>query len=84
MPYKVFLDKRVEKSFDKIDKKLITKILDSVSELKNFSQKSKNIKKLQTPFDGYRKRIGDYRILFKVSGTEIFVYSVKHRKDAYK
>lgn len=43
-----------------------------------------NVKKLKTPLVGYRLRIGDYRILFLIDGKIIRVYSIRHRKDAYK
>ena len=33
---------------------------------------------------GYWKlRSGDYRIVFKVTGSEIYIYTIRHRKDAY-
>jgi len=45
---------------------------------------AKDVKKLKTPFPGYRIRQGDYRILFTVKNQVITIYSIKHRKDAYK
>ncbi|HEY4489154.1 MAG TPA: type II toxin-antitoxin system RelE/ParE family toxin [Candidatus Paceibacterota bacterium] len=41
-------------------------------------------KKLRTPFPGYRLRCGEYRILYTIEDTYIKVYSVRHRKDAYR
>ncbi len=41
-------------------------------------------KKLEAPFEGYRIRKGDYRILFEVEGDIVTVYRVRHRKDAYR
>jgi mRNA interferase RelE/StbE len=41
-------------------------------------------KKLKTPYDGYRIRIGEYRILFVIEKNLLTVYSIKHRKDAYR
>ena len=32
----------------------------------------------------YRLRVGDYRVLFEVEGSEIVVYRVRHRRDAYR
>jgi mRNA interferase RelE/StbE len=34
--------------------------------------------------DGYRLRVGDYRILFDMAGTEIIVYNIGPRGQAYK
>jgi mRNA-degrading endonuclease RelE of RelBE toxin-antitoxin system len=28
-------------------------------------------------------RVGFYRVLFQLEGSTIFVYAVKHRRDAY-
>jgi mRNA interferase RelE/StbE len=42
------------------------------------------IKKLKSPFDGYRLRVGDYRILFTREGNEITIYDMGHRKEVYK
>jgi len=35
--------------------------------------------------DGYRLRVGDYRLLYRVddAAKRIYVYRIKHRKDAY-
>lgn len=42
-----------------------------------------NIKKLTNFTPEYRLRIGDYRILFELSGNEVIVYRITHRKQAY-
>jgi len=33
---------------------------------------------------GYRFRIGDYRVIFDIEGTDIVVLRVGHRKEIYK
>lgn len=42
-----------------------------------------NVKKLSAQEKKYRLRVGLYRILFQLEGSIIFVYAVKHRRDAY-
>jgi mRNA interferase RelE/StbE len=42
-----------------------------------------NVKKLSAQEKKYRLRVGAYRILFQLEGPTIFVYAVKHRRDAY-
>ena len=42
-----------------------------------------NTKKLVSR-EGFRLRVGDYRIIYAISRTEITVLSVAHRKDAYR
>ena len=40
---------------------------------------------LKRSLKGYRKiRIGDYRIIYKIHGKEIFILKIGHRKDIYK
>ena len=41
-------------------------------------------KPLRATLKGYWKlRVGDYRLVFSVNGTEIVVFAVCHRKDVY-
>ena len=42
-----------------------------------------DVKKLTARERKYRLRVGSYRILFQLEATTIFVYAVKHRKEAY-
>ena len=42
-------------------------------------------KPLQRTLKGYWKlRVGDYRIVFKVSSTSIFIFGIIHRKEVYR
>ncbi|MDO8643645.1 MAG: type II toxin-antitoxin system RelE/ParE family toxin [bacterium] len=36
--------------------------------------------------DGFRIRVGDYRILYRIddANKKIFIYRVKHRKEVYR
>lgn len=39
---------------------------------------------LRKTLKGYWKlRIGDYRVVFKIVGTELWIYGIIHRKDVY-
>jgi len=40
---------------------------------------------LQRTLKGYWKlRVGDYRIVFKVSSASIFIFGIIHRKEVYR
>ncbi|OHA18090.1 MAG: hypothetical protein A2836_01725 [Candidatus Taylorbacteria bacterium RIFCSPHIGHO2_01_FULL_45_63] len=84
--YRIFLTAKAEKEY----KKLPSRVAQDVSRLfggefsDNPLSKTLDINKLRVPFLGYRLRIGSYRILFVIEGKTITVYSIKHRKDAYK
>ncbi len=42
-------------------------------------------KPLQRTLKGYWKlRVGEYRIVFKISGNEIRIYGIIHRKKVYR
>jgi mRNA interferase RelE/StbE len=42
-------------------------------------------KPLLGPYKGTRSlRVGPYRILYEVSGRDINIYSIKHRRDVYR
>jgi mRNA-degrading endonuclease RelE of RelBE toxin-antitoxin system len=43
-----------------------------------------DVKKLSKPLNGYRLRLGDYRVLFRIEPGFIIVYSIRNRKDAYR
>ena len=39
---------------------------------------------LRKDLKGYRKlRVGDYRVVFKVSGSEVWILGIRHRKSIY-
>ena len=43
-----------------------------------------DVKKLTTTEKRYRLRVGNYRVLFRLEGSQISVYAVKARKEAYE
>jgi mRNA interferase RelE/StbE len=45
---------------------------------------SGDVKKLSAKEHKYRLRVGDYRVLFRLEGRQISVYSVRDRKEAYE
>ena len=42
-----------------------------------------SVKRLHRFDIGYRLRLGDYRILFDLAGTEIIIRRILHRRHAY-
>lgn len=40
---------------------------------------------LRRSLKGYRKlRVGDYRVIYEIVGTEIRIYAIGHRKEIYE
>jgi mRNA interferase RelE/StbE len=46
--------------------------------------KVSNIKKLSNFSPSYRKRVGNYRVLFDKTDDKIIVYRILHRKESYR
>ena len=39
---------------------------------------------LRKDLKGYRKlRVGDYRVVFKISGSDVWILGIRHRKSIY-
>ena len=43
-----------------------------------------DVKRLTDYTPEYRLRVGDHRVLFEVEASKVIVYSILHRKDAYR
>lgn len=44
-----------------------------------------DVKKLTNHTPEYRLRVGDYRVLFEIDGTDrVSVYRIMHRREAYR
>lgn len=61
--YKVLLKKSIEKSLSGLPKEIRGRIGLALDQLADLGTKASQVKN-QTPLSGYRKRVGDYRILF--------------------
>ncbi|MCL2215169.1 MAG: type II toxin-antitoxin system RelE/ParE family toxin [Treponema sp.] len=79
---KVVLEKRAAKYLDNMDTVNGQRIKQALISLAK-EPPSGDIIKLQGK-DGYRLRVGDYRIVFDVTGTEVIVYKIAPRGQAYK
>jgi len=82
--YKVLLTQKVTKELEKIPKPANTHIVIALDELVKLGTSAANTKKLQTPFPGYRKRVGKYRILYEINEDIIIVYKISKRADVYR
>ena len=83
MAYRLYLSARAEREFQKLERTPQEQVVFVFESLQS-DPFTANIKKLKRPFSGYRVRKGDYRILFTLERDTITVYSIKHRKDAYR
>ncbi|OGU77357.1 MAG: hypothetical protein A2499_04230 [Stygiobacter sp. RIFOXYC12_FULL_38_8] len=84
MPFVVLIPKKVEKQIAALPVEVIERVLLLLGGLTNnpFPQNSKKLKNR----NGYRLRIGEYRIIYEINENErsIIVLRVAHRKEVYK
>ncbi len=81
--HKLLFTKRAEKEFASLPQVVQKRIAEAFEELITLGVKASNIKKLQTPFPGFRKRVGNYRILFEINIEIIIIYRITKRSEAY-
>ena len=82
--YTAVLSKKAQKALDKFSDHIADPILDAIADLEE-NPKPIGYKKL-TGRDGYRIRVGDYRIIYDVFDSELIIdiVTLGHRKDIYK
>ena len=81
MPH-LFLTRRFQKSFERLDVKNQERIKNALLKIKDNPGTGK---RLTGDLDGeFSYRVGDYRIIYTVEGENIWVETVSHRRDVYK
>jgi mRNA interferase RelE/StbE len=84
MGYQLLIEKKAKKQLSSISEPYFTRIVDAIEKL-SFEPRPMGSRKL-IGRDGYRLRVGDYRIIYSIKDKElvIFVLEIGHRKDIYK
>lgn len=81
--YELLLLPPAQKDLDKLEAPVLARILKKIRALSEDARPPGCLK--LTDEEGYRIRIGDYRILYRIDDElkRVYLYRVKHRKDAY-
>lgn len=81
--YTAVLSKKAQKQLDKLPDTIAEPIFDAIIELEE-NPRPAGIKKLKGR-DGYRIRIGNYRIIYEIFDSELIVdvIALGHRKNIY-
>ncbi len=83
MAYNVVYKKSVSRDLKKLAKTEATRILNQIE--KELSRNPESYPVLKGKFAGLRKfRIGDYRIIYAILGTDIIILRIGHRKEVYR
>ena len=82
--YTVVLSKNAQKQLDKLSNQIANPIINAIIELEN-NPRPHGFKKLKGR-DGYRIRVGNYRIIYNIIENELIidVITLGHRKEIYK
>ena len=84
MAYEVFLQPRARKEFLALPPDIARKITQALQILEQNPRSHQSIK--LSGSEGYRLRVGDYRILHEIDdpAKKVIVYRIKHRREAYR
>lgn len=84
MAFRILYHPEVKADISKINEKLKSRIKKAI-ETRLVTAPQQYGEPLRKTLKGYWKlRVGDYRIVFKVSGNEIVVFGIIHRKIIYE
>ncbi|NIT99786.1 MAG: type II toxin-antitoxin system mRNA interferase toxin, RelE/StbE family [Nitrosopumilaceae archaeon] len=83
MAYAINFKESVSKDVEKINKAELGRIFQKI--FGELSKDPKRYPELKDKLKGIRKlRIGDYRVLFSITGNEVLILRIGHRKEVYK
>ncbi|MEA1997942.1 MAG: type II toxin-antitoxin system RelE/ParE family toxin [Euryarchaeota archaeon] len=82
--YTLFITNQVKKELRKIPKQSLKKIYGAIESLKREPRPKGTLKVKGN--EGYRLRVGDYRILYAINDPErvVYIFRVKSRGTVYK
>ncbi len=81
MPYEIQYSPSAQKDLDKLPKRAAQQCLRKIERLEAGLQG--NLKRLHQHEAAWRLRMGDYRILFDITGDVIVIRRIGHRKHIY-
>ena len=81
MNYDIFYQSSARATLDRMSPDVARRILRKIDRLRNGL--AGDVKRLKAFVPEYLLRVGDWRVLFDVSGAVITVHDIKHRSQAY-
>lgn len=79
--FKISWTEKALEGLNKLEPFIANRIIKKLNELCE-EPYSKDIKKLKG-MEGFRLRVGDYRVIFDIEGNRISILKVGHRRDIY-
>lgn len=87
MPYTVRLERGAEQELRDLPKDILKRVDKKLQELADNPRPRGVVKLSAGRFgEGWRIRVGNYRILYRIIDNErlVLVYRIKHRREAYR
>ena len=84
--YKIEIVASAEKEMDKLGPETHQRISQKILKLEQDPRPPKTSRRLAGDFEGYRLRVGDWRVLYTINAKTktVLIYSIKHRREAYR
>ncbi|MCC6158184.1 MAG: type II toxin-antitoxin system RelE/ParE family toxin [Deltaproteobacteria bacterium] len=86
MSYSVHVKKSAEKEIRSLPIRIRESVVQALIDLESDPTPKGRCRALRSPLNGFRIRIGDWRILYTIDDVtrEVMVFSVSHRREAYR
>ena len=83
MAYKIVYKKSVARDLSKLDKKEASRVINKLE--KDLARNASSYPALKGKYAGLRKyRVGNYRVIFAIAGSEVIILRIAHGRDIYK
>jgi len=82
--YRLLIENKAAREVESLQGETLDRLVKTISSLKQ-NPRPHGVKKLFTE-DGWRIRVGDYRVLYTIDDKQkvVTIYRVKHRREAYR
>ena len=84
MAHTIHLERRAERDLRRLPQDVIRRIDTMFGQLAEDPRPDDVVRLSGRTNSGWRVRVGDYRILYRIEGYRVEVYRIKHRRDAYR
>ena len=84
MKYAVAIARPAVKLLDTLDRTTEGRIRQRLQELSLNPLDPRLSSRMETEKDKRYSRVGDWRIIYRIEGTQIFVITIRHRREVYK
>jgi mRNA interferase RelE/StbE len=83
--YKLLIKRSAEKDLGRVSRVTFQRVNAKILTLRD-EPRPPGVRRLTGPLEGWRIRVGDYRILYQIDDSEqtVTIVRVRHRRDVYR